>query len=115
MVGAESAAGLAVEVLVKEDEVLPVRVGRVPRVLAMQRAWPRCSGEEERGESSRELARDFTERHPMARSGGALHGELITIEVVVALERFDEEIVHRKPDRAPPVRVATKQPGRGLA
>src|SRR5256885_2260709 len=40
--------------------------------------------------------------------------ERIAVEGVELLERLDQEIVHREPDGAPPVRVAPEEPAGGL-
>src|SRR5882762_4841325 len=45
----------------------------------------------------------------MTRAGGELHLEAVAQVVVELLERLDHEVVHRKPDRAAPVRVAAEE------
>ena len=53
-----------------------------------------------------EVLRDLQERELRARAGRVLHGELGADVLVEPGERPDDEVVHRHPDRAPPVGVA---------
>ena len=77
------------------------------------RPWRRA-GRGRRG-AARDLARDLREVHEDARAGGALDAQVVAVEVVVALQRLDEQVVDGEPDRAAPVRVAAEEAGRRLA
>src|SRR5437867_11165494 len=112
---AEAAPGLSMEVLVEQDELFPVRVRREPLVVAMTGAAAVLVREEGRGEPPRELERNLAEVHPASRAAGHLDRQLVPVIVVIALERLDEEIVHRKPHRAAPVRVAAEGSRRRLS
>ena len=46
------------------------------------------------------------------RARRALHLEIFAKIMVKLLQRFDQQIVHRKPDRPPPVRISAEQTGR---
>jgi hypothetical protein len=48
-------------------------------------------------------------------AGRKLDLEVVAEEEVIALQRLDEQEVHRKPDRAAPVRVATEELAARLA
>src|SRR6185295_14811139 len=85
---AESAAGVAVEVLVEEDELLEVRIGGVAQVVAVAGTAALGVGQEDRREPPRELARDEVERQEASRSRRALDLQGVAVEVVVALERL---------------------------
>ena len=50
-----------------------------------------------------------------AGAGGALDLQAVAVEVMVALQRLDQQVVDRKPDRAAPVGVAAEEAGGGLA
>ncbi len=52
---------------------------------------------------------------PPARAGRALDQQRVAVEVVVALERLDEQVVQREPHRPAPVRVAAEEARVGLA
>ena len=43
-------------------------------------------------------------------TGRTLDLQVVAVEEVVAVERLDEQVVEREPDRAAPVRVAAEQP-----
>ena len=45
----------------------------------------------------------------IARAGGALDFEIVAQVVVELLQRLDQQIIHRKPDRPAPVRIAAEQ------
>ena len=57
---------------------------------------------------------DFTQIDPPVVEAGCLDRELGTQETVEFLDRLDERVVGRQPDRAAPVRVATEQVGIGF-
>ena len=50
----------------------------------------------------------------MPGTGRTLHLEIIAEIVMELLQRLDHQEIHRKPDRAAPVRVAAEQSGRRL-
>src|SRR3712207_3950153 len=47
----------------------------------------------------------------LARTGGAFNLKIVAVVVVEALQRFDEQVIDREPDRAAPVGVAAEQAG----
>ena len=83
----------------------------VARVAAVARPAPVGVGQEERRPAGAELVGDLVQVHHAARAGRALDLQLVAVEVVVALERLDQQVVDRKPDRPAPVGVAAEQPG----
>ena len=109
----EPGAGVAVEVLVEQDVVAPVRVvleqrpsppktGRRPPVVAQEEA--------DRG-GARGRRRPRPACSCCARAGRALDREVVAVVVVELLERLDEQVVDREPDRSAPVRVAAEEAG----
>ena len=66
-----------------------------------------------RAASSRRESSSATspERHAAARAGRALDLEVVAVVVVELLQRLDQQVVDREPDRAAPVGVAAEQPG----
>src|SRR6185369_14982747 len=105
---AEAAAGLAMEVFVEQHEVLPVGIARVARIVAVARAAAVAVGQEHRAEAACELARDLGEVHEVAGAGRAFDLERVAVEVMITLERFDQQVVDREPDRPSPVGVAAE-------
>src|SRR5690606_17146705 len=113
--GATAAAVVAVEVLVEEHVVAPVRIVGPAAVVAVAGTASAAVGEEERAETALQLACDDVERDAVTRAGRQLDGEALAVEVVVALERLDDEEVQREPHGAAPVRVAAEHPRVRLA
>src|SRR5439155_16344499 len=111
---ADAGTVVAVEVLVEEDHVPPVGVPLELLRPAVDRPASVRAAQEDPGEPPRELAGHLPEIQPCPGTGRALDLEVVAVEVVELLQRLDEEIVHGEPDGAPPVRVATEEPARGL-
>ena len=65
----------------------------------------------DRGDSLGKQTGGFAKRDPVAGTGGKLHLEAVSIEMVISLERLDDHEVDRHPDRSTPVRVAAKHAG----
>jgi len=72
MACAESLAGFAVKIFVKEHKVAPVRIVGETRVAAVARAAPAGVGEKDAGEARAKFKGNLTEVHHAPRSGGAL-------------------------------------------
>src|SRR6516164_6607895 len=115
MVGTASSAIVSMEVLTEEDEVAPMRVGGKARLLPVARPATAAVGKEQLNQAPGKLGRGLSEIHSNARADRYLHSKTVTIKVVVALKGFDQEIVDRKPHRAPPIRVATENRSGGFS
>src|SRR6266446_10856339 len=115
MACAESLAGFAVKIFMKEHKVAPVRVVDEARVAAVARTTPAGVGKEDAGEARAKFKGDLTEVHHPPRSGGAFDLEAVSIEMVIAFEGLEDEEVYREPDRATPVRVAAEEASSGFA
>src|SRR5207248_11701723 len=61
-----------------------------------------------------ELPRDLAEIHHSPGAGRTLDTQAVTVEVVITLERLDEEVIDREPDGAAPVGVAAEERGVGF-
>src|SRR2546426_5399088 len=112
--GPDARAVVAVEVFVEEDQVAPVRVTLKFLGPPVDGTAPVLVAEEDSREAPRDLAGDRPQVEHGPGAGRARHLERIAVEVVELLERLDQEIVHREPDGAPPVRVAPEEPAGGL-
>src|SRR5581483_12197645 len=113
--GAEARAGVAVEVLVERDQVLPGGVARRQAIGAEHRARAVLAAQEERDEPARQLVGDLREVQLHAGAGRALDREAGAEEAVVDAQDLDQEVVDRHPDRPSPVRVAPEEAARRLA
>ena len=101
MAGPEPLAGVAVEVLVEQDQIAPVRVLGEARVRPVARppALVR-QGRKIRARREASSLRDLLEIHQPAGAGRALDPQGVAVEVVVALQGLDQQVVQREPDRA---------------
>src|SRR5262245_61371958 len=114
MVSAQAGAVVTMEVFVEENQVAPVGIGLKCLEPSVDRTPAVGSPQEDAREAPRQLGRHVPERHELSGSRGELGFELAAVEVVEALERLDDEEVHRKPDRSSPVRVAPEEWRRGF-
>ena len=56
----------------------------------------------------RKLVRDLIQRQVVTRAGRTFDLEIVAVVMMKLLERFDQEIIDRHPDRAAPVGVAAE-------
>src|SRR5205823_2498588 len=91
--GAEALAGVAVEVLVEEDQVAPVRVGLELLAGAEDRAAAVRAAQEEVAQPPRELPRHLPEGVRLPRTGRELDRERLAEEEVELLQRLDQQEV----------------------
>ncbi len=92
MAGAQAPAGFAVEVFVEQDQVAPVRVLGIAAVVAMTGAASVRVAQEEAGEPASQVVGDLLEVEASPGAGRAFHLEAVTVVVMVALQRFDEQV-----------------------
>src|SRR5437773_10679520 len=98
MAGADSLAGVAVEVFVKGDVVAPARIDLEFFHVAEDGALAVGVAQEDAGEAAGNFCGDFPKVHYLARSGWAFYFEFVAVVVMELLERFDNQVVKRKPD-----------------
>ena len=115
MACAEPLPRVAVEVFVEKHKVAPVRIASVYLFTAVDRPYARRARKEEGDKPPRDLPSHFAEVPSGAAPGGKLDLERVPVKVVIPLERFDDEIVQRKPYRSPPIRVSPEKCGVGLS
>src|SRR5881628_1167109 len=70
---AEPAAGVSVKVFVEQQQILPVRVGGEPPVLAVTGTASLTVRQEDARQPGGDLARHLAQIHHPSRSGGALN------------------------------------------
>ena len=109
MTGAAATAGFAVEILVKQHEIAPVRIIRVPRHIAMTWACAILVRQKDTPQPAGKFARYFLKRHHVSGPGRAFDFERVAIKEVITFERFDDQEIDREPDRTAPVRVAAEK------
>src|SRR5690606_21537315 len=105
---------VTVEVFVEQDVVAEVRVALELFGAAVDGAESVGVAQEEMGQAPGEFGGGLAKVDPAAGAGGELDFEFVAEVMVVLLQRFDHEVVDRKPDRAAPVGVAAEQAGGGF-
>src|ERR1700692_4349849 len=98
MAGAPPGTGVAVEVLVKEKQVAPMRVGLELFQVAEYRSVALFVAKKDVCHPARELARHIPQRLHVSRSSRELDFEIVTQVVVEFLQGLDQEKIHREPD-----------------
>src|SRR5207302_4492004 len=93
----------------KQHEIAPIRIGRIPLLGSVAGPLSCFGRQKDVRQAARKLMRHLREIHLPARADRALDRESLAVKVMVALERLDEEVVQRKPDRSSPVGVAPKE------
>src|SRR5262249_38309595 len=114
MAGAQAGAVVAVEVLVEQDQVAPMRIGLEFSGASVDGASALLVAKEQTREPLGDLSRDLEQGYVLAGARRTLHGELVAVEGVEIQEPADEQHVHRKPDGPPPVGVAAEETARRL-
>src|SRR5580704_7527020 len=111
---ADTSAIVAVKILVEEEQILPVRIALEKFGGAGDRAAAVLASHENMNEAAGNLGGDFPEVRFAARARREFDFEVLTVIVMVFLQGFDEEIVHREPDRSTPVGIAAKNAAGGF-
>ena len=106
-----SLAVVAVEIFVKKDKVFSVGISGIVPGPPVAGTLTDCIGKEEAGQSAGKFGRHLVEGHEGAGAGGELDLKVVSVEVGVAFQRFNEEVVDGKPDGPPPVGIAAEEWG----
>src|SRR5215212_2479360 len=114
MTGADAGAVVAVEVLVKEDVVAPVRVCLHHLGRAEDRATAIGSALEDRNQAARDIIGNLVEGKMLAGAGRILHLKIVAKATMQIAQPSDQDEIRWHPDRTSPVRVAAKHPGARL-
>src|ERR1700692_2462398 len=115
MAGAQASAGVAMEVLVKENQVSPMRVRLELLQVAEYRSVALFVTKKDDCHSARQLPCPYPQRLHVSRSSRELDFEIVTDIVVEFLQGLDQQKIHRKPDGATPVRIASEDSGQRFA
>src|ERR1700722_16219238 len=111
MRGAETLAGLTVEVLIEKKRISPRRIVLEARVCSMRRAPAVLVEKKQTQKTALGFRGDLPLLRLFARSGRQFDRQIIAEEVVEMPERRDREEVEGKPHWPPPVGVAAEEAG----
>src|SRR5262249_1024519 len=102
-------ADVAVEVLVEEQVVPPVRIVLEPVAAAEDGTPSGGVAQEDVREPLLDLPGNLEQVHQAARAGRALDFEILSVIGEVVEQAADEHHVDRQPDRSAPVRVSSEE------
>src|SRR5215471_20010240 len=105
---------VAMEVLVEQDEIAPVRVFLEFLRSSIDRAMPFAVPNKDIGQPSLEFFGHLIQVHLASRSGGTFNGEIISVVGVVLQQGADDEAVDRHPDGSAPIGIAAEHAGVGF-
>ena len=89
-----SLSGVSIEVLVEENQFLPVRVRGVARVVSMARPPPVLVRNKQIDDPVAELLADLQEVHLVPRPSRALHLQILSVVEEVPLKGLRQKEVH---------------------
>jgi len=95
MTGAESAAGFAMKIFMKEHQVPPMGIRGKAAVFSKAGAAATRIRDEDRCQPGGNLGGHFREIHHSAGPFGTFDFQRISIEVPIALQRLNQQIVFR--------------------
>src|ERR1700730_2437166 len=108
MTRANSGTVVAVKVFVKQHQIFPVRIILEKLHPAGRRPPAIFAAQEDPNQPPRYLSGHMPQVKFAARACRKLHLEVLTVIVMKLLQRLDEQKIHRKPNRAPPIRIAAE-------
>src|ERR1700756_5768973 len=108
MTGAHAGTEVAVEVLVKQNQVAPMGVRLELLQVAEYRPVALFVTKKDACHPLRQFPCHVPQRLHVSRSSRELDFEIVTQLVVEFLQGFDQKKIHREPDRAAPVRIASE-------
>src|SRR5256714_15027728 len=111
MAGAYTAPAITVEVLVEWNVIAPVRIVLKGRTGAKDRPAALLVTQKDVCEPPREFLRHLPERQFRAGASRVFYREIFAIELIVFLERFDQQEIDGEPDRPAPVGIPPEGSG----
>ena len=94
--GSATTPGVSIEVFIEQDQILPVGVGLIHLRVSM--AWPPTVlvGRENAGDPSTQVLRDVQQVDFVSGAGWIVHFQIVSVEVVVALQALDDQEINCK-------------------
>jgi hypothetical protein len=106
MGGADASAIVPVEVLVKVNVVPKVRIALQPIILAKNRSAALLISPKYSHQTAAQFNGNVVNCYIATRPGWTFDLKVVSVVMMKLLQGLDDEIVHGKPNRAAPVRVA---------
>lgn len=112
--GTQPQAGFSVKVLVKEEQVPPVRISLEGAIYLESRAKSLAIPAKDIDKPFRDFIRRLPQSHPLASQGRGRNGEAVREVSMDLLQSPYQKIVQGKPDGSAPVGIAAEEPRLGF-
>ena len=108
MAGAQAVQIVAVEILIKQYQVPEVRVPGITGIAFIDRAMAGFVWQKDADQALGQAVRYLGQGIVLSGTGGKFYLKVLPIILVHGPQGVDQHVVHRKPNRSPPVGVAAK-------
>src|ERR1043166_8400929 len=105
----QTLAVVAMKIFVEEQQFFPRRIVGKARRPAVTWPAPAFVRQKQPAQSRVQFVRDLTQIFELAGPRRTFHPQAVAVKMVIPLERLDQQIINRHPDRAAPVGIAAKQ------
>jgi hypothetical protein len=105
----QAASVVTVKIFEEKQQVAPVRIALELFERSVHRATSLAVAQEDANQSALQFNADLLQVHPASGARRTLHSKTVTQEAVELPQRLDDQEIDRKPDGAPPVRVASQK------
>ena len=112
--GADAGTVVAVEILVEEDVILPIRIFLELFGSSVNRAPAVPIPQENTGESSSDFFGHFEQSHVPSGASWAFHLKVVAVELIQVQQSAYEQAIHGHPYGSSPIGVASEQTRSGL-
>src|SRR5262245_38150807 len=108
MAGAEPGPIVAMEVLVEQNEIAPVRILLEFPGSSINRTPSLSVAQKDAGQAPAQFLSNLIEGHLLPRTGGTFNFEIIPVKGVIVQQCPDNEAIDGNPDGSTPVGVAAE-------
>src|SRR6185437_15875121 len=106
--GPKARTVVAVEILIKQDQVAPMWIVLELGSPAVDRPLPFGIAQKGARQPADDLLRYFEQRHVLTGPGRTLNFEVVAVEAVKIHQCADDQRIDRHPDRTTPVGIAAE-------
>src|SRR5579872_5799592 len=111
MAGSDAGGIVAMEILVEQEMIAEMRIGLEFFRASENGPPPLRVAQKNSRKPPRELCSHLPKIHPVSRVHREFDCQIVAEIVVVALQGFNQQVVHGKPNRSAPVRISAEQSG----
>src|SRR6516225_6846761 len=115
MTGSEPGAIVSMEVLVKQNVILPMRIFLEFSGSAVNRTLAICVTHKDAAQAAPDFFCYLEQRHVVARTGRTLDLEVISVERIHGQQAANDERIHWHPNWPTPIGITPKHTGVGFS